>query len=107
MKSYRKPHYVVYKYRALSCFNLFPEHHFNQVIATISFAHPKGDAIPEAKALYSLDCFNVPESSCANKQAVTVKRVESLSPRFYPGVTTIPTCAFYLINPMQRHFAGP
>lgn len=65
---------MVYNYRALSCFNLFPEHPFNQAITTISFVHPMGDAIPEAKALYSLDCFNVPESSCANKQAVTVKR---------------------------------
>ena len=98
---------MVYTYRALSCFNLFPEHPFNQAITTISFVHPMGDAIPEAKALYSLDCFNGPESSCANKQAVTVKREESLSLCINPGGTTIPTCAFYLINPTQRHFAGP
>ena len=65
---------MIYNYRALSCLNLFPEHHFNQAITTISFVHPMGDAIPEAKALSSLDCFNVPESNCANKQAVTVKR---------------------------------
>lgn len=64
------------------------------------------DAIPAAKAPHSLDCFNVPESSCANKQAVTVKREESLSLRVNPGGTTIPTCAFYHINPTQRHFAG-
>lgn len=98
---------MVYNYRALSCFNLFPEHPFNQTITSISFAHPMGDAIPEAKALYSLDCFNVPESSCANKQTVTVKREESLSLCVNPGGTAIPTCVFYLINPMQRHFAGP
>lgn len=61
-----------------------------------------GDAIPEAKALYSLDCFNVPESSCANKQVVTVEMQESLS----LCVNTIPSCVFYLINPIQRHFAG-
>lgn len=65
-----------------------------------------GDAIPEAKALYSLDCFNVPESSCANKQVVTVERQESLSLCVNPGETTTPTCVFYLINPIQRHFAG-
>lgn len=93
---------MVYNYKALSCFNLFPVHPFNQAITTITFVQPKGDAIPEAKALYSLDCLNVPQSGCANKQAVTVKREESLS----RGETTIPTCSFYLINPTQCRFAG-
>lgn len=40
---------------------------YNQVLTTIPIVHVMGDAIPVAKAHYSLDCFNVPESSCANK----------------------------------------
>lgn len=62
---------MVYKYGA---FNLFPEHPYNQALTTISFVCVMGDAIPVAKALGSLVGFNVPESSCANKQGVTVKR---------------------------------
>lgn len=53
---------------------------FHAAGTTISFVHLTGDAIPEAKAFHSLDCFNVAESTCANKQPVTSDRMESLSP---------------------------
>lgn len=78
--------------------NLFPEHPFNQAITTFSFVRPT--LMQSLQPKLSIHCFNVAESSCANKQGITVNREESLT-------GDNPTCAFYLINPTQRHFAGP
>lgn len=39
-----------------------------------------GDAIPDAKALSSVDCLNGPESTCANKQAVRVEEKKKRIP---------------------------
>ena len=38
----------------------------------MSFVRQTGDAIPEAKPLHSLGCFNVTESTCANKHPATL-----------------------------------
>ncbi len=106
VKSCQNPFYMVYNYRVLSCFNLFPDHAFNLAVTSISFVHPAGDAIPEAKAPYSLDCLMCLKAVVQINKQLQWKE-ESLSLCINPGGTTIPTCAFYLINPTQRRFAGP